>query len=80
MNSGTDLFRKKILTLPDCHCLEDYYLIVDGLGYIVEINLNGAYRSYGCGSPQFDQKTESKQMLKILRLIYPDWYFGVEEK
>jgi hypothetical protein len=53
---------------------------VDGLGYIVEINLNGAYRSYGCGSPQFDQKTESKQMLKILRLIYPDWYFGVEEK
>lgn len=70
------LVKEGILTLPDAHCLRDYNIALDGTGYFVEINLNGAYRMYGYGSPQFHQIIpEPSRMWKIICTIF-SYYCG----
>lgn len=73
---GWDEFWKKlvkegVLTLPDALCLRDYNIVMDGTAYVVEINLNGAYRIYGYGSPQSNHIIpEPKHMWKIVCTIF----------
>jgi hypothetical protein len=73
--SGWDVAWKRlvsagILTLPDgssqsgCHSG-----VLDGVGYVVETNVNEVYRTYRYGNPQFAECAEAKQVLSIEAII-----------
>jgi hypothetical protein len=63
-----------ILNLPDGDCLKGYYGVTDGVGFMVEINLNGAYRIYLYANPKFQHELpEPKQMVKITCLVFPGY-------
>ncbi|MFN0111256.1 MAG: hypothetical protein ACKVZH_20525 [Blastocatellia bacterium] len=54
--SGWDAFWERLvseglLTLPDGSCFKDYLRITDGVSYVVEINMNGSYRTYEYSNP-----------------------------
>ena len=72
------LVQENILTLPDCSCLRDYNWGKDGITYLVEINLNGAYRAYHYWAPQSPHQVlpEGKHMWKIIGTIFS---YSVEE-
>ncbi|MBL8191844.1 MAG: hypothetical protein JNK38_27785 [Acidobacteria bacterium] len=71
-----NLVKDGILTLPHALCLRDYDIVMDGTAYVVEINLNGAYRFYGYGSPQVHQSIpEPDRMWKIVCTIF-SYYYG----
>lgn len=68
------LAEEGILNLPDGYCLKDYYGVLDGVGFMVEINLNGAYRIYRYSNPEFQHELpEPKQMVKITCLVFPGY-------
>jgi hypothetical protein len=65
------LVTEGILTLPNGYCLRDYFAVKDGVAYVVEINLNGAYRIYSYYTPQSHQVVpEAKQMCRIVSMIF----------
>ncbi len=41
-----------ILELPDGRCFKDYHAVMDGVGFTIELNLQGAYRIYHYSNPQ----------------------------
>ena len=51
--------------------------MTDGYGYVVEININGTYRTYHYMSPASQNWPEAKQMMKISNIIYEE--FGLAE-
>lgn len=63
------LIQAGILTLPDAselHCKPD---ALDGIGYVVETNVNRVYRTYRYSNPQLAGCDEAKQMIEIAKII-----------
>lgn len=81
-----NLVSKGLLSLPDDSCFKENFASVDGTAYIVEINLNGIYRTYHCGNPSIrtpeygykDQKAMNvaKQMTEIARHIFNESFLA----
>lgn len=66
------LLAEGLLTLPEGSCIKENGGGIDGIGYVVEINLNGVYRVYGYSNPQYYPAIqEPKQMMKIACLVFP---------
>jgi hypothetical protein len=63
-----------LLTLPDgseAHCNAS---VIDGVSYIVEINMNKTYRTYMYENPKAAKCNEARQMTQIVEII--DKEFG----
>lgn len=58
-----------ILTLPDASEVECRSGGLDGVAYVVEVNMNQRYRTYAYSNPQLMQCREAKQMLNIKETI-----------
>jgi hypothetical protein len=68
--SGWDVFWKNlvdigILTMPDMPRQQCPAEALDGIGYIVETNVNRKYRTYMYSNPQLMKCSEAKQMLQL---------------
>jgi len=80
--SGWEIFWKRvveagILILPDSSELKGEKLVMDGFGYVVEINMNRTYRTYIYLNPDWQEWPEAKQMIRISNLIAEE--FGLQE-
>jgi hypothetical protein len=58
-----------ILTLPDASAIQCRAGVVDGVGYIVEVNANRSYRTYMYDNPEYAKCGEAKQMIGIADII-----------
>ncbi|HEY9402010.1 MAG TPA: hypothetical protein VIQ24_04915 [Pyrinomonadaceae bacterium] len=58
-----------VLTLPDASEIQCNFPALDGAGYVVEINLNKTYRTYGYSNPTLAKCEEAKQILRIEEII-----------
>ena len=58
-----------ILTLPDSPQPRCSSGALDGIGYIVETNVNRTYRTYMYGNPQLTKCPEAKQILQIEKTL-----------
>ncbi|MGI8656885.1 MAG: hypothetical protein ACR2LC_16895 [Pyrinomonadaceae bacterium] len=67
------LVDQSILTLPDSSQLEDEVHLKDGISYVVEINMDGAYRTYHYQNPQEQKWNEAKQIVKINSILYEEF-------
>lgn len=58
----------KILTLPDgsVNCKTE---VLDGIGYVVETNVNRKYRTYRYGNPSLATCDEAKQIVRIEAIL-----------
>ena len=71
-----------ILTLPDASEVKCNPRVLDGVGYVVESNLNMTYRTYSYSNPWYDKPPwykrcdEAKQMILIGKIIREE--FGLE--
>ena len=63
------LVNEGILTLPDATSLQCDPGGLDGTTYIVEINMNGSYRTYMYHDPDYAKCDEAKRMTHIGRII-----------
>jgi hypothetical protein len=63
-----------ILTLPDASEVQCNTHGLDGIGYIVEVNMNQTYKTYMYDNPQFARCNAAKQIIKIAEII--DEEFG----
>jgi hypothetical protein len=62
-----------ILTLPDSSQLpggDDS--ILDGVSYVVEINMNHTYRTYMYSNPRHHDSLEAKRMVNIIDTLYKE--------
>jgi hypothetical protein len=66
-----------ILTLPDAATIQCSAMVNDGMGYVVEYNRNGIYRTYMYDNPNFAKCDEAKRMIAIGNLISAE--FGIPE-
>lgn len=88
--SGWDAFWNKlvsegVLSLPDSSCFTDGFAVLDGIGYLIEINTEGNYRLYGYSSPSIRTPEHgatdlngimaAKQMDNIAGLILDERFF-----
>ena len=64
-----NLVNARILTLPDSPRPQCETEALDGIGYIVETNVDRKYRTYRYGNPQLMKCSEAKQMLEIEKMI-----------
>ena len=62
-----------VLTLPDASEVHCYSGVLDGVGYIVETNVNQTYRTYGYGNPQFAECDEARRMVEIGRVVVDEF-------
>jgi hypothetical protein len=64
-----------ILTLPDALEVKCFPGVLDGIGYVVESNINMTYRTYSYSNPWYDKPPwykrckEAKQMILIGKII-----------
>lgn len=65
-----------LLTLPDESELQCRPDVLDGVGIVVEINMNRTYTTYRYSNPQLAECTEAKRMLKISEMVMDE--FGLE--
>jgi len=71
-----------ILTLPDADEVKCNAWVIDGIGYVVESNMNMTYRAYSYFNPWYDDPplykrcNEAKQMILISQIIGQE--FGLE--
>jgi hypothetical protein len=71
-----------ILTLPDAYEVKCNAVVIDGISYVVERNMNMIYRAYSYGNPWYDDPprykrcNEAKQMILIGKIIGEE--FGLE--
>jgi len=71
-----------ILTLPDADEIKCNAPVIDGIGYVVESNMNMTYRAYSYFNPWYDDPplykrcNEAKQMILISQIIGQE--FGLE--
>jgi len=63
------LVEAEILTLPDSPQPRCSSEALDGIGYIVETNVNRTYRTYMYSNPQLMKCPEAKQILQIERTL-----------
>lgn len=65
-----------ILTLPDGFTSKCSSGALDGIGYVVETNVDRKYRTYWYGNPQWADCDEAKQILSIERIIFEEFHLG----
>lgn len=65
-----------ILTLPDASEVQCNPGVLDGVSYVVEVNVNKIYRTYRYGNPQFAECNEARRMVLIDEIIADE--FGLE--
>jgi hypothetical protein len=58
-----------ILTLPDASEVQCKSEALDGIGYVVETNVNKTYRTYRYGNPQLAKCNEARQMVEIANIM-----------
>jgi hypothetical protein len=63
------LARAGILTLQDASEVQCQSGALDGVSYVVEINVNKTYRTYRYGNPQFMKCNEAKRMVAMIEII-----------
>ena len=69
-NSWQKLVNVGILDLPDSSELPEYEnKFIDGIGYFVEVNINGKYRTYSYSNPQAQKLKEAEKIIKIGKII-----------
>ena len=56
-----------ILTLPDSSTLPNEVGVCDGIGYVVEINDGGRYRTYCYSNPQSQIWPEAEKIIAIIK-------------
>lgn len=66
-----------VLTLPDASAVQCSPHVLDGISYVVEINMNKSYRTYMYDDPNYAKCNEAKQMIKIGEVIAEE--FNLEE-
>jgi hypothetical protein len=66
-----------LLTLPDASAIRCNPHMTDGIGYVVEYNVKGSYRTYRYTNPEYPKCGEAKQMMRIGEIIAEE--FGAEE-
>lgn len=81
-NSGWDLTWQKLaraglLTLPDAASLQCNSYVNDGTTYVVEVNVDHAYRAYMYDNPDSARCKEAKQMISLGEIIANE--FRLEE-
>lgn len=81
--SGWESFWKRLtdegaLTLPDSSQLKDEVITVDGESFVVEINMNKAYRTYRYSNPHLQKWPEAKKMIRIAEIIIDE--FNIERR
>jgi hypothetical protein len=62
-----------ILTLPDGSMTKCKSDVLDGIGYVVETNLNRKYGTYRYGNPQFADCDEAKRILAIEGIMFEEF-------
>lgn len=65
-----------ILTLPDGFANNCQSGALDGVGYVVETNVDRKYRTYWYGNPQWADCEEAKQVLAIKSIIFEEFRLG----
>jgi hypothetical protein len=63
------LVNEGILTLPDSPRPQCQAEALDGIGYVVETNVNRKYRTYMYSNPQLMKCAEAKQMLQLEKTL-----------
>jgi hypothetical protein len=58
-----------LLTLPDGSSQDCESGVLDGIGYVVETNVNRKYRTYRYGNPQLAKCDDAKRILSIERIL-----------
>jgi hypothetical protein len=66
-----------ISTLPDASEIQCSAHALDGMSYVVELNLKGTYRTYLYDNPSYAKCDEAKRMIKIGNIISEE--FGLLE-
>jgi hypothetical protein len=66
-----------ILSLPDASEVQCRSDALDGLSYVVEINVNKTYRTYSYSNPQLARCSEAKRMIEISEIIVSE--FGLQD-
>jgi hypothetical protein len=69
-----------ILTLPDGSTVKCKSEVLDGIGYVVETNLNRKYRTYRYGNPQFANCDEAKRILLIETILSEEFHLRPPRK
>jgi hypothetical protein len=69
-----------ILTLPDGSTTKCRSDILDGIGYVVETNVNRHYRTYRYGNPQFANCDEAKRILSIETILSEEFSLHPPQK
>ena len=67
-----------ILTLPDAPAIGCNPLMLDGVRYVVEINMNKTYRTYMYANPQYAKCSEAKRMIEISDFLIDE--FGLYQQ
>lgn len=62
-----------LLTLPDARSISCNPDVLDGIGYVVEYNVDNTYRTYMYSNPQYADCKEAKQMIAIVEIIYEEF-------
>lgn len=69
-----------ILTLPDGSSTKCKSNVLDGIGYVVETNLNRKYRTYRYGNPQFADCDEAKRIMSIEEILADEFGLHTSQK
>lgn len=67
------LVSKGLVTLPDARSIHCETVALDGIGYVVEYNLENSYRTYMYDNPQFAKCEEAKQIIEIIDTFYEEF-------
>ena len=67
------LTNEGILTLPDGSTSNCSSGALDGIGYVVETNVDRKYRTYRYGNPQWAHCLEAKQILSMEKIIFEEF-------
>jgi hypothetical protein len=67
-----------ILTLPDAEEVNCNPKVIDGIGYVVESNINMTYRTYMYGNPRYAKPPEYKRCDEARRMILIGKIIGEE--
>jgi len=77
-NAWRRLIDAGILTLPDAAEVNCNPKVVDGIGYVVESNINMTYRTYMYGNPWYAKPPEYKRCDEARRMILIGKIIGKE--
>jgi hypothetical protein len=72
----TRLVNAGILTLPDGSESQCHAGVLDGMGYVVETNLDATYRAYRYDNPRYANCAGAKQIMLIEEIIADEFAIG----